>query len=434
MKALTLILLYLCAVLLPLTLSWILGGPPRPFRHEIASGMGILAFSMILVEFVLSGRFKRISNGIGMDVTMRFHQIMARTALVFAMVHPFLYGGTLSGGQRPWDPTRQLTLTTDFFSLASGIAAFLLLPTFVLVAVARRDLDYKYETWRLMHGLGAFLIALLLLHHTVHAGRYGELPGMTLLWQILTGLSVGSLLYVYLVEPLRERTHKWRVASVTRLTPKQWELTLSPDSHPGMHYEAGQFAWLNIGHSPFSLYENPFSISSAPADGPDITFVIKELGDFTSKLDQIKPGTGAYLDGPYGSLTVNGRTEPGIALVAGGVGIAPMLSIARQLRKTGDPRETKLIYGNRIEEQIIYRDELADLDVSYVLSEPPEDWTGEVGLIDPKLLDRVFSSDQCANWLFVLCGPSAMMDSVETHLIDKGTPSTRILSERFDYD
>lgn len=434
MKPLPLILFYLCIVLLPLGLSWALGGPPRPFRNELASGMGILAFSIILMEFVLSGRFKTISGGIGMDVTMRVHQVMARTALALAMLHPFLYGHSPSGGHRPWDVTRQLTLTTDLSDLASGIGAFVLLPAFVLVAVARRDLDYKYEMWRLMHGVGALLIAVLLLHHATHAGRYGQLPAMTLLWKGMTGLAIGSLFYVYLLAPLRERARAWRVASVRRLSPKQWEVTVTPVGHAGLSFSAGQFAWLNIGHSPFSFYENPFSISAPPAGGPDVAFVIKELGDFTSTLHQIKVGTRAYLDGPYGSLTVEGRTEPGIVLVAGGVGVAPMLSILRQMRLTGDPRKASMIYGNRVEEQIVYRDELGQSDVTYVLSEPTDSWTGEVGLIDGPLLERVLSDAQFADWLFVLCGPDAMMDSVEHYLIAKGIPSDRILSERFVYD
>ena len=166
MKPFLLIIVYLGAVTLPLILSAVVGGPPREWHQELASGLGILAFSMILMEFILSGRFKVISNDVGMDVTMRFHQIMARTALVFALVHPFLYQGTPSGGPRPWDPTRQLTLSTDVSALLSGIGAFLLLPSLVLLAIGRTQLDYKYETWRLMHGVGALLIALLLLHHT----------------------------------------------------------------------------------------------------------------------------------------------------------------------------------------------------------------------------------------------------------------------------
>ncbi|MEP4941234.1 ferric reductase-like transmembrane domain-containing protein, partial [Saccharospirillum sp.] len=222
MKPLFLIVGYLVVVTLPLGLSWWVGGPPRQFQQELASGMGILAFSMVLMEFILSGRFKAISNGVGLDVTMRFHQIMARTALAFALLHPFLYQGTPSGGQRPWDPTRALTITTDFSVLSTGIAAYLLLPSLVLLAIGRAQLNFRYETWRLLHGIGALLIAFLLLHHTVYAGRYGSQPVMSWVWLAMTGLAIGSLLSVYLLVPLLQRARPWRVTSVARLTPKQW--------------------------------------------------------------------------------------------------------------------------------------------------------------------------------------------------------------------
>ncbi|WP_299694912.1 ferredoxin reductase family protein [uncultured Tateyamaria sp.] len=434
MKPRFLIIAYLCIVLLPLVASWSLGSPPRPFLQELASGLGILAFSIILVEFLLSGRFKSISNSIGMDRTMRFHQIIARSALLFALVHPFLYGGTPTGGQRPWDPTRQLSLTTDLSYLSSGMAAYVLLPSLVLFAVYRTQLDYKYETWRLMHGLGAALIAMLLLHHTVYAGRYGSQTLMTWLWLALTVVSVGSLFYVYLLVPLLEKRRSWRVTTVTQLTPKQWELTVAANGHEGLDYKAGQFAWLNVGHGPFSLHENPFSISSAPASGSAVSFMIKELGDFTGTIGQIETGTVAYLDAAYGTLVVDDRKEPGIALVAGGIGIAPLMSILRQLRLTGDARSVKVIYGNRSINQIAYRDELDNEDVTFVLSEPPKTWQGKTGLIDPELLDSVFTSEEFTEWVFVVCGPNKMMDVVEDHLLSRGAPSNHILAERFDYD
>ncbi|GGE55212.1 oxidoreductase [Streptosporangium jomthongense] len=389
---------------------------------------------MVLMEFILSGRFKAISNGVGLDVTMRFHQMMARTALVFALLHPFLYQGTPSGGQRPWDPTRELTITTDFSALSTGIVAYLLLASLALLAIGRTQLDYKYETWRLLHGIGALLIAVLLWHHTVYAGRYGSQPVMTWVWLAMTGVAVGSLLTVYLLIPLLQKARPWRVASVTQLTPKQWEVTVKPDGHSGLDYKAGQFVWLNVGNSPFSMKENPFSICSAPAAGPEISFMIRELGDFTRTIGQIKTGTVAYLDGAYGNLSIDGRTEPGVALIAGGVGLAPLLGILRQMRLTGDSREVKLIYGNRVIDQVAYRDELGADDVIYVLSEPPETWQGETGVIDAALMDRVFSEREFSEWVFVMCGPRIMMDVVEDHLINRGTPSHRILSERFNYD
>lgn len=434
MKRWSLIAAYLCLVSAPLVLSWVLGGPARPFLAELGSVLGILSFSIILAEFLLSGRFKAISREVGMDVTMRFHKVMGCVALAGVLLHPFLFSSTPTGGPRPWDPTRQLGVTTDFTDIATGIIAFLLVPILVVLAVWRSDLDYRYEVWRRIHGILAILIVLFLLHHTVYAGRYGSEPPMTWLWVVLAALALMSLFYRHLIVPLQHKRKAWSVASVKRLSARQWGVSLRPRGHAGLDYQAGQFAWLNIGHSPFSMHENPFSIASAPIDGPELSFVIKELGDFTRTLADVEPGTPAYIDGPYGSLCVDGRMEPGIALIAGGVGIAPMLGILRQLRSSKDPRVVKLIYGNRSAEQIVFREELDAAHTVYVVSDPDENWPGKRGVVGTELLDSEFSAEALETWVFVICGPSIMMDLVEEHLIARGVDSSRILSERFNYD
>ena len=434
-----LIIGYLFVTLLPLILSATGGRPPRPVWDELASGAGMLAFAIILVEFVLSGRFSQVSRRIGLDVTMRVHQLFARTALVLALVHPFLYRSPFNP-QVPWDPTRQFTLTYELASIATGILAWVLLPAFVLLSIGREKLGYKYETWRLLHGLGALLIAGLILHHTMAAGRYSQDPILAAVWIGLFVVAVLSLAYVYLIEPFWQSHRSWSVAAVRPIGQRTWELVIKPEGHAGLSYKAGQFVWLNVGNSPFSLHENPFSISSAPASGPNLEFIIKELGDFTRTIGQIKPGTSAYIDGPHGNLVLSGRKELGIALIGGGVGIAPLLSILRQLRLEGDTRPTILIYGNRVAEQIAYGDELGALkrdhgtQVICVLSEPPPAWTGPVGFVDAKLLQNMFPESKAKEWLFILCGPNAMMESVEDALIELGTPADKILSERFKYD
>lgn len=425
--------------LLPLILAWAGARPPRGFWDELASGAGMLAYAIILVEFLLSGRFRSISAHIGMDVTMRVHQLFARCALALALVHPFLYRGAFNP-PLPWDTTRQASLTWDFGALATGIAAWILLPTFVLMAIGRDRVGFKYETWRWMHGIGALLIAGLLLHHALAAGRYSADPVLAGAWGVLFAVAVLSLVNVYLVKPALQRRRAWEVASVRPLGLKIWELTLRPLGHAGLSYAAGQFVWLNVGNSPFSLRENPFSIASAPAGGASLQFVIKELGDFTCSLGSVRPGTRAYLDGPHGNLVVSGRRAPGIALIAGGVGIAPLLGILRQLRHEGDKRPVTLVYGNRVAEQIVYREELEafarDGSTRFVpvLSEPPPGWRGRVGLVDAALVRELFAADEARDWLYVLCGPPAMMTIVEDTLIDLGVPARRILSESFNYD
>ncbi|MBE0413850.1 ferredoxin reductase family protein [Yoonia sp.] len=434
MRLLGLITIYGVLLVLPLVLSAVFGGPPRGIWAEIGSGLGMVAFAVILVEFVLSGRFKTVSNQIGMDVTMRVHQAMGRAALGLALVHPFFYGGSPSGGARPWDATRQLTLSTDMMGVGAGVAAYVLLPSFVIFAIYRKQTPQTYERWRLLHGLGAALIAGLLLVHTMIAGRYAAQMPVAWYWYAMTAGAVATLVHVYLLAPLKARKRAWRVQSVTPAAARQWALTLAPDGHDGLDYKAGQFAWLNVGNSVFSLHENPFSIASAPSAGPEISFVIKEFGDFTRTVGQIAPGTRAYVDAPYGTLAIAGRSEPGVALIAGGVGIAPLLGIFLEMRLTHDPRPVRLIYGAATAGDLVAGYELSGDDVTLVLSDPPDDWPGETGMIDAALLKRVFSQDQCDSWVFLLCGPPQMMDSVEHDLIARGVPARRILSERFDYD
>jgi predicted ferric reductase len=430
---------YLLVTLLPLALAWLGARPPRSFWDELASGAGMLAFSVILVEFMLSGRFRTISGRIGMDVTMRFHQLFARSAVILALIHPFLYRAPFNP-QLPWDATRQLTLTTDSTALTTGLFAWILLPALVLLGIGRATLDFSYETWRLLHGFGAALIAGLLLHHTLYAGRYSQDPVLAGIWIVLFSIAMLTLVYVYIIRPLVQIRRPWTVQSIKPAGLKTWELTIAPNEHDGLRYKAGQFVWLNVGHSPFSLAENPFSISSAPSTGKQVKFIIKELGDFTRSVGEIEPGTKAHIDGPHGSLTVSGRDEPGIALIAGGVGIAPLLAILRQLHHDGDRRPTVLVYGNRVEEQIACKEELASLarlhgtEVAYVLSDPPKNWTGRSGMVDQRLIGDLFGDAGKRQWLYVLCGPAAMMESVEDTLIGLGVPAHQILSERFQYD
>lgn len=85
-----LIFSYVALALTPLVLAALQGLAPRGTLDELATGAGLVALAILLVEFVLSGRFRPVMQPFGMDVTMRFHQLMARTILVFVLVHPIL--------------------------------------------------------------------------------------------------------------------------------------------------------------------------------------------------------------------------------------------------------------------------------------------------------------------------------------------------------
>lgn len=431
--------IYIALVLAPLGLAALQGNPARLWRDELASGLALVAFAILIVEFVLSGRFRLVSERMGMDVTMRFHQLLARSALALVVLHPFLYATPIAPSL-PWDATRRSTLDLGGASLATGILAWILLPTLVLTAIHRDRLGWTYESWRLLHGLGALVVALLSTHHVIAAGRYSSDPLLAGFWLVLLGLAGLSLAWVYAIKPLGQWLRPYSVTSVRRVTPRAWEVVIEPEGHAGLDFTAGQFVWLNIGNSPFSLHENPFSLSSCPADRPRIAFLIQEAGDFTGRIGAVSPGTRAHLDGPHGNLTLTGRRGKGIALIAGGVGIAPLISILRDLAASGDPRPVVLVFGARSESEIACRDELDTLarrpsiSVHYVLTQPPPEWKGRAGIVDADCLGSLLSFAEAREWVYFLCGPPPMMDGVENALIAMGVPPRQIVSEHFRYD
>jgi ferredoxin-NADP reductase len=74
-----------------------------------------------------------------------------------------------------------------------------------------------------------------------------------------------------------------------------------------------------------------------------------------------------------------------------------------------------------------------DLSLDLVLSEPPAGWTGRTGELTSEVLRACLASPP-PDALYLVCGPVAMMDSVEAALMAMGVPAGRIVSERFKYD
>jgi predicted ferric reductase len=326
------------------------------------------------------------------------------------------------------------------WSLASGFAAWGLLAAVFGLAWFRDASGMRYETWRILHGLGAALIALFGLHHTLDAGRYANAPHLAAFWVAAVTIAFGALAWIHIVRPLYQMRHPWRLARVERLAERTWLLRLEPAGAPSFRFHAGQFVWLKFHQALFRITEHPFSICSSPGELPAVEFMVKESGDFTRTVGGLRPGTPAFLHGPHGNFTLAGRRGKGIVFIAGGVGIAPIMSMLRELRQAHDPRPLIVVYGNRVEAQIAFRAELEAmrngrrLALSLVLSEPPPGWEGPRGQLDASTLQALLPREGRDEWLYFVCGPPPMIDTVERVLDTAGVPLHQIVSERFRYE
>jgi predicted ferric reductase len=151
----------------------------------------------------------------------------------------------------------------------------------------------------------------------------------------------------------------------------------------------------------------------------------------------LEPGTTVYVDGPHGVFSMDQDEGPGLGFVAGGVGIAGLISMVRTMADRRDVRPAVLFYANRDWDGAAFREELEalkgrlDLTVVHVIEQPPDGWTGETGYVTAEILERHLPPG-FRRFQYFICGPDPMMDAAEAALIRLGVPAERVHTERFD--
>jgi len=424
---------YLLLVLAPL-LALLLGPMPSGsgFWWDFSMALGFTAMAMMGVQFLLTARFPFANIGFGIDILYYFHRYLALMALAFIALHVLIisvrHPGAI-GSLNPLDAPGHMT---------AGLAAFGLFVLLIATALWRKPLRLAYEQWRLLHiGMAAAALLLALVHiegvgYYINAPlKHGLWHGYSLLWLLL-------VIYVRLIKPWQMRRKPYRVSAIEPERGDSWTMTLKPDGHPGLHFHPGQFAWLTLRASPWHIKEHPFSFSSSARLRGEVTFTIKALGDFTRTIKDTKIGERAYLDGPYGAFTIDRHPEAaGFVFIAGGVGVAPIISMLRTMADRGDRRPVSLFYGNKTWDDVIFREELEllkdrlNLRLIHILTDPPPGWTGESGIITPDILKRRLPADG-QDYIYFLCGPKSMSATVQQELADLRVPARRIHFELFD--
>jgi predicted ferric reductase len=427
------LMIYLAMVLVPIALVFIPPLPPaRSFWYEFGIALGFIGLAMMGVQFALTARFRWIAGRIGMDSMLHFHRQTGIIGFCFVMAHPIVLIANNQRALEFFDPT------VNFMRAVALITAIIALLLIVGLSLWRKTLRVPYEWWRLTHGVLSALVVLIGLAHTLMVGRYVSVLWKQGMWIILIAGAIFLLIQMRILKPLAASRRPWRIESVRKDIDRVWTLTLVPINHDGMSFRAGQCIWLSVGDSIWTLESHPFTIASS-ADAPKrIELTIKELGDWTRDVGTIKPGTRAFLEGPYGAFMLPKDGDDPLVLIAGGIGITPMLSMLRTMRDREDQRRVLLIYAANSQDRLAFHEELAsmqnamNLELILVLQEPPEHWEGERGLIDADMLARCCAPFESPTTRYYVCGPEPMMDAVEDALLHKGIALQRINSERFE--
>ncbi|WP_299316449.1 ferredoxin reductase family protein [uncultured Halomonas sp.] len=424
--------LYLGLALLPMGIA-LLRAPAegRGLWVEFGAMLGLLALGVMALQAVVSGRHRWFAESLGFDNLLQFHRRMGNAALVLVLLHPLV----LLTARPEWlgylDPRAEAVRALTLWGLLAGT---LLL---VVSSLWRGRLGLSYERWRLLHGLLAFGVVAGGLGHALMVGHYtaGALTVLALVAAI--GLALVALLESRLLRPWRLRRRPWRVVEVAPVRGDATTLALEPVGEHRLDFVPGQFIWITLGETPFRLQQHPFSLVSSAERPRRLALTAKRLGDFTATLPEVPVGTRAFVEGPYGAFLPDVDNPSGAVLIAGGIGITPMMSMLRTFADRGERLPLWLIYANPRWEEATFREELEalaerlTLTVIHVIDEPPAGWQGESGKLDRDLLARRLPPDDGRRYYFI-CGPDPLMNAAEGALIELGVAPTRIYSDRFD--
>ncbi len=414
----------------PLLLALSAPGAQRGPAIEFGAALGLLGLGLVLAQAWSSGRLSWVAASLGTDNLLHFHRHLGLLAGLILLAHPAALVIADPDWLRFLDPRDDLLRALSLWAL---LAAILLL---LGSSLWRQALGLSYEHWRLAHGALALLILGLGLGHALMVRHHLDADWQRASLLLLALPALYLPLHTRLLRPWLNRRRPWRVVAVESEPGDVHSLELAPEGHAGLDFQPGQFAWFTLGETPFALQQHPFSLAGS-ADRARIRFSASAVGDFTRGLGQVRPGSRAWIEGPFGAFVPASDPARSLLMIAGGIGVTPFISMLRSLADQRSPQPVTLIYANRCWSEVAFRDELEqlaavlDLALIHVLEEPPADWSGESGRIDRALLDRHLP-DPGAPAQYLICGPAPLMDAAESSLRDRGVGWRCIFAERFE--
>lgn len=225
-------------------------------------------------------------------------------------------------------------------------------------------------------------------------------------------------------------------AELLKAVPRTLDISSFRFSNPmDIAYKAGQYLSITINEGGKALIHY-FSISSSPTEKGYLEFTTRLRDtEFKNALRKLEIGDKVYLKAPFGDFVLDDATGR-IGMLSGGIGIAPLRSMIRYCTDKRLGTKIVLLYGNRSERDIVFKDELEDmqrenpnLKVVHTLAEAGEDWKGYRGYIDAAMVKKEIPDYE--ERVFYSCGPPAMVEAMEGLLVKMGVKKENIREENF---
>jgi len=386
-----------------------------------------------LVQVLLMSRISWLERAIGLDMLAVWHRWLG-FAVVWLLTGHVLFttigwaAGSIPSVSIAHETSWLIAHEPDVLMAWIGFGLFLAVAVSSMQAARRKT---TRETWYFVH-LYAYLAIVLSFAHQLAVGSDFDRDVAARVWWIaLYVLVAAAIIWWRVAVPIvANRRHRMRVQKVTREAPEIVSIHIKGKRLDRLGAQPGQFfIWRFL--TPDGWWQpHPFSLSAAPRPNA-LRVTVKSLGDGTSALQRVRPGTKVIAEGPYGTFTAARRTTRRSLLLAGGIGITPLRAM---LDGFGPDDDVVLLYRVQREEDAIFVSELRSFVEQrgirlHVIAgtEIGDDQTDLLSI--PNLARGV--PDIRARDCFV-CGPPAFVDALRGRLHRMGVPHRQIHYERFE--
>lgn len=181
------------------------------------------------------------------------------------------------------------------------------------------------------------------------------------------------------------------------------------DAEPLPEIRAGQFVEIKVDNSPSTFLRRPISVNFVDEARNELWLLIQIVGEGTRHLARLQAGDSLNVLFPLGNGFTPGVAGERVLLVGGGVGIAPLLEYAKQLRQVG--ATPYLLLGGRSASNLLQLDLFRQYGEVYVTTEDGS--MGEQGFVtNHSVLESFLSSPTEGAIRISCCGPKPMMQAV----------------------
>lgn len=392
---------------------------------------GILAVTFVLLQFLIMGRAPWIEKVFGLDKLSQFHHWNGYAVLTAILIHPTLILISYAMTAHVSLLQQDLDFAFNYDDILKAQIAVVLFVAVVFFSVYMVRKHLKYEWWYGIHLLTYVAVLLAFDHQLLYGGDFAENKWFVYYWYFLyifvfahtVIFRFGKILFLYW-------RFRFRVDHMVQESGDAMSVYLTGQNLASFTIKPGQFMIFRFLNKSFWWQHHPFSSSYIPKNNT-LRLTAKNSGDFTSLIGTIKKGTPVFIDGPYGTFTLDRATRKKLLFIAGGIGITPIRSLIEQTAGTYD---IQLLYTNKTSGEITLKKELDDLSkqfgfpLTYIITQE-DSYKGEKGRIDEAKIKRLVK-DVKQRDIFI-CGPVPMMEGLKQVLVGLGVEKSHIHYEKF---